>query len=131
VGTTVLIKMGKARFAWVTLVPLAWLATVTFTAGWQKVFSPDPKLGFLSQANAIRAALDEGRLPAAAKTVDAARQMLFNARLDAVVALVFMAVAAMVMIVSAREWMLILRKRKPAVMTEAPFVPTQLGLAGD
>jgi carbon starvation protein len=131
VGTTVLIKMGKARFAWVTLLPLAWLATVTFTAGWQKVFSPDPKLGFLSQANAIRAALDEGRLPAAAKTVDAAQQMLFNARLDAVVALVFMAVAAMVMIVSAREWMLILQKRKPAVMNEAPFVATQLGLAGD
>ncbi|HEU4882850.1 MAG TPA: carbon starvation CstA family protein [Longimicrobium sp.] len=131
VGTTVLIKMGKARFAWVTLLPLAWVALVTFTAGWQKVFSPDPKLGFLSQANAIRAALAEGRLPAAAKTVEAAQQMLFNARLDAVVALVFMAVTAMVMLVSAREWLLILRKRKPAVMNEAPFVASTLGLAGD
>jgi carbon starvation protein len=131
VGTTVLIKMGKARFAWVTLGPLAWLALVTFTAGWQKVFSPDPKLGFLSQASSIRAALAEGRLPAAAKTVEAAERMIFNAQLDAVVAIVFMAVAAMVMIVSAREWLLILSKRKPAVMNEAPFVPTQLGLAGD
>jgi carbon starvation protein len=123
--------MGKARFAWVTLVPLAWLAVVTFTAGWQKVFSPDPKLGFLSQASAIQAGLDAGRLPAAAKTVETAQRMIFNARLDAVVALVFMAVAAMVIVVSLREWLLIVRKRKPAVMNEAPFVPTRLGLAGD
>jgi carbon starvation protein len=131
VGTTVLIKMGKARFAWVTLVPLAWLAAVTFTAGWQKVFSPDPKLGFLSQANAIAAKLAAGGLPAGAQTVEAARRMMFNARLDAVVASVFMAVALMVIAVSMREWFLLVRKRKPAIMHEAPFVPSTLGLAGD
>jgi carbon starvation protein len=131
VGTTVLIKMGKARFAWVTLGPLAWLAAVTFTAGWQKVFAADPKLGFLSQARAIDAALAEGRLPAGAKTVETAQQMMFNARLDAVVALVFMGVAVMVIVVSIREWVLLVRKRKPIVMHEAPYVPTALGLAGD
>ena len=131
VGTTVLIKMGKARFAWVTLLPLAWLATVTFTAGWQKVFSADPKLGFLAQASAIAAKLAAGGLPAGATTVEAARRMMFNARLDAVVASVFMAVALMVMIVSMREWILLVRKRKPAVMHETPFVPSTLGLAGD
>ena len=131
VGTTVLIKMGRARFAWVTLVPLAWLAAVTFTAGWQKVFSPDPKLGFLAQANGIAAKLAAGALPAGAQTADAARRMIFNARLDAVVALVFMGVAVMVIAVSIREWILLVRKRKPAVMHEAPFVPSSLGLAGD
>ncbi|HYW13017.1 MAG TPA: carbon starvation CstA family protein [Longimicrobium sp.] len=131
VGTTVLIKMGKARFAWVTLGPLAWLAAVTFTAGWQKVFSPDPKLGFLSQANAIAAKLAAGELPAGAQTVDTARRMMFNARLDAVVASAFMAVALMVIAVSMREWYLLVRKRKPAVMHEAPYVPSTLGLAGD
>jgi carbon starvation protein len=131
VGTTVLIKMGKARFAWVTLGPLAWLAAVTFTAGWQKVFAADPKLGFLSQARAIDAALAEGRLPAGAKTVETAQQMMFNARLDAVVALVFMGVAVMVIVVSIREWILLVRKRKPIVMHEAPYVPTAMGLAGD
>ena len=131
VGTTVLIKMGRARYAWVTLVPLAWLAAVTFTAGWQKVFSPDPKLGFLAQANAIAAKVAAGELPAGAQTVDAAQRMMFNARLDAVVALVFMGVAVMVIAVSVREWILLVRKRKPAVMHEAPFVPSSLGLAGD
>jgi carbon starvation protein len=131
VGTTVLIKMGKARFAWVTLVPLGWLAAVTFTAGWQKVFSPDPKLGFLAQANAIAAKLAAGELPAGARTIDVARRMMFNARLDAVVASVFMAVALMVIAVSVREWILLIRKRKPVVMHEAPFVPSTLGLAGD
>jgi carbon starvation protein len=131
VGTTVLIKMGKARFAWVTLAPLAWLAAVTFTAGWQKVFSADPKLGFLSQANAIAAKLAAGELPAGATTIETARRMMFNARLDAVVASVFMAVALMVIAVSMREWFLLVRKRKPAIMHEAPFVPSTLGLAGD
>jgi carbon starvation protein len=131
VGTTVIIKMGRARYAWVTLLPLAWLAAVTFTAGWQKVFSADPKLGFLAQASAIAARLAAGELPAGAQTAEAARRMMFNARLDAVVALVFMAVAVMVIAVSVREWILLVRKRKPAVLHEAPYVPTRLGLAGD
>ncbi|HWK88499.1 MAG TPA: carbon starvation CstA 5TM domain-containing protein, partial [Longimicrobium sp.] len=131
VGTTILIKMGRARFAWVTLLPLVWLAAVTFTAGWQKVFSPNPKLGFLSAARGIQAKLAAGELPAGATSVETARKMLFNNHLDAGVALVFMAVAVLVILVSLREWTLLLLKRKPAVMSETPFVATNLGLAGD
>ncbi|HEY0153994.1 MAG TPA: carbon starvation CstA family protein [Longimicrobium sp.] len=131
VGTTVLIKSGKARFAWTTLLPLAWLCAVTFTAGWQKVFAADPKLGFLAHARMIQARLAAGQLPPGAKTIADARHMLFNDRLDAVVALTFMAVAVLVIVVSVREWLLVLRHRKPAVLREAPFVASALGVAGD
>ena len=82
VGTTVIIKMGKARYAFVTIVPLAWLAVVTLTAGWQKIFSPDVKLGFLSHANSLAATVAAGGLPAGAKTAGEAARMMFNDRLD-------------------------------------------------
>jgi len=129
VGTTVLIKMGKARFAWTTLAPLAWLGAVTFTAGWQKVFSADPKLGFLAHARMIGDKVASGALPAGAKTVGDAQRMLFNDRLDAVIALVFMAVVVMVLVASITQWVLILSRRRPAVMTETPFVAS--AFAGD
>ena len=69
VGTTVIIKMGKARFAFVTLLPMTWLSIVTMTAGSQKLFSADPKLGFLAHASMVRNAIESGTLPAAIKTV--------------------------------------------------------------
>ena len=93
VATTVLVKMGKMRYAWVTLLPLAWLAAATLTAGWQKVFSPDPKLGFLSHAQSL----------ASSANPDAAR-MIFNDRLDAALALFFMVIVVVVILASAREW---------------------------
>jgi carbon starvation protein len=111
VGTTILIKLGKQRYAWVTLLPLAWLAAVTLTAGWQKVFASDPRLGFLSHAQAT----------AAAAGPDAAR-LIFNDRLDAALALVFMGVVVVVIAASAREWWLVLSKRKAATVNEAPYV---------
>src|SRR5213075_2694819 len=72
VATTIIVKMGKARFAFVTLVPLAFLVVVTLTAGWEKVFAKDPKLGFLSQARLLR---DSGAPQAA--------QRIFNNTVDA------------------------------------------------
>ena len=113
VGTTILIKMGRERYAWVTLAPLAWLAVVTMTAGWQKVFSADPRLGFLAHAASLAGSAD----------LTAAR-LVFNDRLNAVVALFFMAVVALLIFTSAREWWLVLSKRKAAVVHEAPFVET-------
>jgi carbon starvation protein len=120
VGTTILIKMGKQRYAWTTLVPLAWLATVTLTAGWQKVFAGDPRLGFLSHA----------RLVAQGAGNPNAARLIFNDRLDATLALVFMAVVVVVIGASAREWWLVLSKRKAAVVNEAAFVESAYA-AGD
>jgi carbon starvation protein len=119
VATTIIIKMGKARYAWVTLVPLAWLTLVTLSAGWQKVFAADPRLGFLSQARALR---DAGA-PSAA-------QRIFNNNVDAGLTLFFMAVVVIVILASAREWWLVLSKRKAPRVHETPFVETALA-AGD
>jgi carbon starvation protein len=83
VGTTIIIKMGKARHAWVTVLPLVWVVVVTTTAGVQKIWSPNPKVGFLAHARAFGDALAAGTLPAGVKSAEAARQMIFNDRLDA------------------------------------------------
>jgi len=119
VGTTIIVKMGKARHAWVTLVPLAWLAAATLTAGWQKVFATDPRLGFLAHARSL----------AGSASPDAPR-LVFNDRLDAALALVFMAVVVVMIVASAREWWLVVRGRKPAVVHEAAYVETAYA-AGD
>jgi carbon starvation protein len=103
--------MGKARYVWVTLAPLAWLVIVTMTAGIQKVFSPDSKLGFLAHARSLEGSLD----PSAAR-------LMFNDRLDAYVALLFMTVVWLVILASAREWILVVSGRKRAEVNEAPFV---------
>ncbi|HEX9109057.1 MAG TPA: carbon starvation CstA family protein, partial [Longimicrobiales bacterium] len=83
VGTTVIIKKGTARYAWVTLVPLAWLVAVTMTAGWEKVASADPRLGFIAHARSVSAALAVGKPPAGIASLAAARRVVFNDWLDA------------------------------------------------
>ena len=115
VSSTIIIKMGKLRYVWVTFVPLVWLATATLIAGWQKVFSPDPTLGFLSHAQSL----------ANSTSPDAAR-LIFNDRLDAALSLFFMLIVAVVIVASAREWYLVAAKRKAPRVHEAPFVETAL-----
>ena len=119
VATTILIKMGRQRYAWVSLAPLAWIVVVTMTAGAQLVFSADPKLGFFARAAALAHSADP----------DAARRII-NYHLDAWITLFFMGVVAMLIFTSAREWWLVLSHRKPATVHETPFVPTTL-VAGD
>jgi carbon starvation protein len=119
VATTVLVKSGKARYAWVTLAPLGWLLAVTCTASWQKVLSPDPRLGFLALAEHTERQVAAGAMAAAL-----GRQVAFNARLDAALAVLFVVVTLLVVASSAREWVLVLRGRKPAMPSEAPFVET-------
>jgi carbon starvation protein len=122
VATTILLKMHGAKFMWITCVPLVWLVTATFTAAWQKIFSPIPAIGFLAQADGLEAALRAGK----AANVAATQTLIFNARLDAVVCGVFMLLVAVVLIDSVRVWSGILNGSRPAQVCEAPFVLSQL-----
>ncbi|MGH7560962.1 MAG: carbon starvation CstA family protein [Gemmatimonadales bacterium] len=119
VATTLIIKAGKARFAWVTLAPLAWLLSVTLTAGWQKIFAADPRLGFLSHARDTAARLAAGTVEAATGA-----RMIFNDRLNALLAAGFMIVVVLLLITSAWEWIAVWRGKKAATLKEAPYVET-------
>ena len=128
VGTTVIVKMGKAKFAWITLLPLSWLTIVTMTAGSLKIFSDDPKLGFLSHARSVSAQLAAGTLPANVKSIADAGRLVVNDRVDAAVASFFMISAVIVIAASAREWLAVVGGRKPAHSTEIPFEPRALAV---
>lgn len=117
-GTTVLIKMGKARYTWTTLLPLAWLLSVTMTAGWMKIFSPAP-LGFLASARKLEASIAGGGTPA---QVAAWNAQLLNNRIDAGVTAVFMLLVAIVVISNGRLWPQLFGGKKPLELHEEPRV---------
>jgi len=130
VGTTVIIKMGKAKYAPITIAPLIWLGIVTMTAGYQKIFSPDPKLGFLARANLYKETLAAGNLPPGVPSADVAQRFIFNDTVDAAVAGFFMISVIIILVASAREWYRVVSGRIPAVSTEHPFEP-RAAVAGD
>jgi carbon starvation protein len=117
-GTTVLIKMGRARYLWVSLVPLAWLLAVTMTAGWMKIFSSDPRVGFLKQASDLKAAIAAGGPP---QQLVFLHQQWVNNQINAVVTGAFMALVLLVVGVCAREWWLLLNRRQASVLCEEPY----------
>src|SRR5215469_12449876 len=116
VATTIIVKMHRAKYAAVTLIPLVWLVSVTFTACWHKILDPSPRVGFLAQAHVL-----------ATGTVSAATtRLIFNNRLDAAVTGALVLMVALVLIESARQWIGILSGRKEARVKEVPFVMTRL-----
>jgi carbon starvation protein len=100
VGTTLLIRVGRARYAWVTVVPLVWVLAVTTTGGWQKMFAADPRLGFLSHARQTAAAIADGTMAAAR-----GHRLIVNDRLDAALCALFLLVTWAVVVTSARVWL--------------------------
>jgi len=116
-GTTLLIKSGKTRYCWVTLVPLVFLTIVTFTAGWMKIFSPQAA-GFLPAIRKLEGQLASGVPAARLRAVETA---LFNARLDIVVVVVFLGFVAVITLGCVWEWWRILSGIKPAEIHEAPY----------
>jgi carbon starvation protein len=112
-----LIKMAKVRYLWVTLLPLCFMVAVTFSAGLIKIFSPDPKLGFLSGA--------EGLIASAAGSPDKAAALIRQAavwRFDAAIAGGFLLLVSLIVIGCAIEWWRLLRGTKPIVSHESEFV---------
>lgn len=119
-AVTIVIKAGRARYAWAVLLPLAFLGSVTFTAGIQKIVHPNPRIGFLAMADKLGQDLASGRVPAAKQA--ATRTLIFNNRLDAAVAALFLGLVIAILLVSLREWVLVLGRRKAAVLHESPPV---------
>jgi carbon starvation protein len=115
VATTIIVKMGRARYAAVTLVPLAWLVAVTFTASYHKVFDPNPRVGFLAHAQQL----------AAGASGPATARLIFNDRLDAVVTGVLIVMVGVIVLESALGWARVLSGRAEARVREAPFVATR------
>ncbi|MGW0890380.1 carbon starvation CstA family protein [Saccharopolyspora sp. NPDC002578] len=127
VATTVLIKSGRAKYAWVTIVPLAWDAVVTLTASWQKVFSADPKLGFFSQRAAYQAAIDAGQTSkGSAGSVEEMRQVVTNSTVCGVLSVLFAVLILIVLVDAIRVWIQALRSTQPLKDTETPHTESQL-----
>jgi len=124
VCTTILIKMKKLRFAWVTLLPLSWLVAVTMTASYEKIWSLDPRLGFLAHARMLSYQLSTGAIPAAQAA--ATERLIFNNRLDAVVTVVFAALVVLILVESGRQWWAYAVGRKEPVLKEAPVELSRL-----
>jgi carbon starvation protein len=121
VATTILLKMHGAKYMWITCVPMVWLVSATFTAAWQKIFSPLPAIGFLAQADKLEAAFQGGHAANAAT-----RTLIFNARLDAAICGLFMMLVAVILVDSVRVWAGILSGSGDRRVHEAPFVVSRL-----
>ncbi|QJD92263.1 carbon starvation protein A [Duganella dendranthematis] len=122
-GTCVLYKMKRGQYAWVTIVPTIWLLLCTLTAGWQKIFAANPKVGFLAHASKYQAALDEGKILAPAKSIAQMQQVIFNDYLDASLAGFFVIVVLSVLIFGARTVLAARANSKPTA-NESPLVLT-------
>ena len=119
-GTVVLFKMKRERYAWVTVVPTVWLLICTLTAGWQKIFDPSPKVGFLAHASRLNEALEAGKVMAPAKSLDEMRRIIFNDYIDAALAGLFIFVVVSIVIYGVLAVMRARGEARPTVR-ETPF----------
>jgi len=125
-GSTILFKMGKKTYTWVTLLPTTWLLIVTLTAGWQKLFDANPKVGFLSHAKIFKQAYDSGKILAPAKTAAQMKQVLINDYVDATLTGIFMLVVIIVFISALGIWYKVITNHK-LPLHESPYVPHDEG----
>ncbi len=127
-GTVVLFKLKREKFAWVTLVPTVWLLICTLTAGYQKLFHENPRIGFLAHAQKFKTAAAEGQVLPPAKSPEQMQQIIMNDYIDAALAAIFMAVVLSILFFSIRACLRALRSDKPT-SEEAPAVPSRTASA--
>jgi carbon starvation protein len=135
VGTTILIKMGKLKYAWVTALPLAWDAAVTLTASWQKIFSSDPAIGFFAQRAAAAQSIEAGQLndvmlALRAESLDDARQILVNTTVDGILSILFAVMIIIVIADASRIWFGLIFGSKEPELSEAPYEESGLDSEG-
>jgi len=123
VATTILLKMKRVRWIWVTLVPMAWLVAVTMTASFQKIFDANPNLGFLSKASSLASQIAARQIPVA--KVAETHRLIFNQRLDAAVTGVLALMILVLLLEALAQWYAILSGRRETALHEAPYVTTQ------
>ena len=120
-GTVILFKMKKEKYVWVTIVPTIFLFITSMTAGWQKIFHENPKIGFLAQANRFSDAIARGEVLAPAKSVAEMQTVILSNQINAALCAFFMIVAVVMLIASIGVIRRALRSPVPTV-NEAPAV---------
>jgi carbon starvation protein len=123
--TSVLVKMKRERYVWVTLVPTAWLLVTTLTAGVQKIFHPDPRIGFVSLARKFGDAAAQGTLLAPAKSIEEMQRVAFNNYLDAVVCGFFVLLVIAMCVFAAKICLQALKQANPTAHEIPPLAGAQ------
>ncbi|AVZ75221.1 carbon starvation protein A [Streptomyces lunaelactis] len=126
VCTTLLIKSGRLKWAWVTAVPLAWDAAVTLTASWQKIFSDDPRVGFFAQRDKYQAGIDADKVLPPAKTVDDMHTVVTNSTVDGVLSALFAILIIVVIADAARVCFKAVRSPEGIRLSEVPHTESEL-----
>ena len=123
VMTTILIKMGRVRYLWVTLAPAVWLVAVTMTASYQKIFSPEPRVGFLAHARELAQQIAAGAIPP--ERIAETQRLLWNDQLNAAVTGLLAGLVLLVVLSAAWEWFRLLSGQREPDLRESPFVASQ------
>ena len=117
----VMVKMKRERYLWIPALPTAWLLVCTMTAGWQKLFHADPKIGFLANADKFGTALASGEILAPAKSLKDMERIVFNNQLDAALCVLFMSVVVLMLVFGLRAALAARRQAQPTVQ-ESDYV---------
>ncbi|WP_425829740.1 carbon starvation CstA family protein [Streptomyces fractus] len=126
VCTTLLVKSGRLKWAWITGIPLVWDTVVTLTASWQKVFSSDPRVGFFQQRSNYQDAIDAGKVLPPAKTMDDMHTVVTNSTVDGVLSAALALLVIVVVLDALRVCVKHVRNPESSKLSEAPYVESTL-----